>query len=100
MNTPRKVQMVFNELRESLADKASDEELLELASILVVQPDMVRTPNTVMHGGASPFTERPLHEVMEQYPWRLVSQEWSQPDDFLIEEPVEVLLDQYIAQAA
>ena len=53
-----------------------DGEVLELANILVNQPE-APGPQTVMHGGRASMNELPVCEVIDHFAWRVVAEEWS-----------------------
>jgi len=83
---------VVAELQVALGAEASEMEILELAHLLVHRPELPG-PKTVMHGGRVPMHEMPVCEVMEQYQWRVVTEEWQGEDAYAANQSIEDLID-------
>ena len=86
------LKAVTLELKKALSSEISDMEILELAHMLVFQPEPAG-PKTVMHGGRLPVEELPVCEVIELYSWSLVSEEWDGEDAYTANQPIEQLID-------
>ena len=101
MNKPKKVREIFAELQRVYAEEIPATELLECASLIADASD-----GSIMSGvktgfnGRSPFSELPVNEVIENWGWRVVCQEYAVEDDFDVNVPLEELLDQAIRMAA
>jgi len=83
---------VVAELQAALGAEASDTEILELAHLLVNQPERPG-PKTVMHGGSPPMNEMPICDVLERHQWKVVSEEWLGEDTYAANQPIEDLVD-------
>ena len=86
------VKAVTLELKEALGSEVSDLEILELAHVLVFQPEPAG-PKTVMHGGRLPMAELPVCDVMELHSWSVVAQEWVGEDAYAANQPIDQLID-------
>ena len=88
----RTFRSVVAELQVALGAEASEAEILELAHLLVNRPEPVG-PKTVMHGGRLPMYEMPVCDVLQQYQWRVVAEEWQGDDAYMANQPIEELIE-------
>lgn len=89
---------VVAELQAALGHEASDGEVLELANILVNQPE-APGPQTVMHGGRASMNELPVCEVIDHFAWHVVAEEWSGEDAYAANQSIEDLIDWQLSAA-
>jgi hypothetical protein len=101
MTKPKKVREIYAELQHVYGGEIPAQELLECASLIVdATEDSINPSGKTVHHGRTPFLELPVHEVMERWSWRIVSQEDSGEDDFGSYIPQDVLLEHVLSMAA
>jgi hypothetical protein len=101
MNKPKKIRQIYAELQRVYGGDIPALELLECAALFVsaTEDSIMPAPKTGMHG-RTPFVELPVHEVIEQWGWRIVCQEYFEEDDFEVQIPQGLLIEQTLAMAA
>ena len=98
MQKPQKIREIYAELKSACGGVMSPGELLECASLIVsASEDTLYEPKVELRTGRVPFSELPLDQVIENYPWKVVSREMVWEDDFMPHVPRQVLIDQCLA---
>ena len=101
MNKPRKVRQIYAELQRVYRTDISAHELLECASLIAdASEDSIRSGGVTVHHGRTPFSELPVTEVMERWSWRIVSQDYTESDDYMPAVSQDVLIEHILAMAA
>lgn len=101
MNKPKKVREVFAELQRVYGGDIASHDLLECASLIVeATEDSIMETRVTLRNGRTPFAELPIDEVMTNWGWRVVNQEYEGGDDFMPQVTQEMLLDHVLAIAA
>ena len=81
MQRPLKFRHLYAERKQSSSHLGSEEEILQLAIALYELSE--HTPIEPMVGELNTrtrYAELPLYALMEQYPWRVVAEEWAYED--------------------
>ena len=99
MQKPQKIRAVYSELKQVFGDEIPSHVVLGFSSSLVEAiEDSIYEPKTYLgSNGRIPFSEMSVDLVMENYPWRVVCQEWDEEDDFFPTFPTQFLIEQRIA---
>lgn len=100
MTKSKKVREIYAELKSVFGDEMSSRYLLECASRIVeASVHSLHEPNLDLSVSLVPFSELPVDVVMERYGWELMNRELMFEDDFIPRAPIDVLLEQCLAQA-
>lgn len=101
MNRSKKLLSVYTELKQALGSSYSSQELLEYASLMLdANEDSLYEPRISSHAGRVPFSELPVNQIIENYSWKIMVRELTWDDDFAIQVPQHILIDECIARAA
>lgn len=101
MNRSKKLRSVYAELKQTLGNSLSPEELLECALLMVdASEDSIYEPNMNNRPGRTPFSELPVNHVIENYGWLVVNREQLWEDDFAPQLTDEMRIEACIAKAA
>jgi hypothetical protein len=101
MNKPNKVRQIYAELQSVYGGEIPARELLECASLIAeATEDSILETQVSLHVGRTPFAELPVDEVMTNWSWRVVNQEYEGGDDFMPQITQEMLLEHVLAIAA
>ena len=101
MNKPKQVRQIYAELQRVYGGDIAAHDLLECASLIVeATEDSILETQVSLHAGRTPFAELPVDEVMTNWSWRVVNQEYEGGDDFMPQVTQEMLLNHALAIAA
>ena len=76
MNRPKKVQHIFAELADTLGHTMPKHELLECAALIANAYEEPIKNTAYLSEGRTPFCELPVNQVIEQWPWELMTAEY------------------------
>lgn len=101
MRKSEKVRQVYAELKTVFAGELTAQEILQYASLMVeASEDSLYEPALPSQQGRVPFSELPVHVVLENWSWRIVNREVVWEDDFSPGVPTEELIQQCLRMAA
>ena len=101
MNRPNRVKQVYVELKEALHERASDQEILECAALIVeVAEDQTRNTRCSVSTGRTSFVELPLDVLFSNWGWRLVCQEIKEDENYAVRQRAEDIVQRISGLAA
>ena len=106
MTKPAMIRQIFIELRHSLGNETSTSDLLELASLIAdTNEPEVFAGGAYLSDGRTALCDLPIHQVMETWPWEVVSDEFksmntyysNREDDYMGHVPQDFLYQELLA---
>jgi len=82
MNRSKKIQHIFAELVDTLGHTMTKHELLECASLIVSAYEDPITQTAFLSEGRTPLCELPVNQVIECWPWELVTDDYKTMSGF------------------
>ena len=73
MNRSKRIQHIFAELARTLGHTRPKHELLECAGLIVSAHEEPIKNTTYLSDGRTPLCELPVNQVIEQWPWELMT---------------------------